>query len=125
MTGRHTHAAWCWCMRHGESRGVAARLGALGWGAFFIWIGIALLIDVGWGPALLGVGLITLGGQAARWIYRLELEGFWLLVGAGFLLGGIWRMVDVSLPLMPVLIVLAGLALVFTAVLSRRPSDEP
>lgn len=124
MTGRRTHAEWCWCDWGSEHRGLAGRLDAIGWGAFFIWIGVALLLDVGWGAALVGIGLITLGGQAARWLYQLELEGFWLLVGAGFLLGGVWQLVDATLPLLPVLFVLAGLALVLAALLPRRRSDE-
>jgi hypothetical protein len=39
---------------------------ALGWGLFFIWIGIAVLADVGWGVGFLGVGLIILGSLGVR-----------------------------------------------------------
>lgn len=124
MANKRTHADWCWGICGPEHRGVAGRLEAVGWGAFFIWVGIAILADVGWGPALLGIGLIILGGQLARWLYRLRLEGFWLLVGAGFLVGGAWQIVDTGLPLLPVLLVLAGAALVVTAFLSHRPGDE-
>ncbi len=42
------------------------RLDAMGWGLFFVWMGIAVLADVGWGVGLLGVGLIILGGLVAR-----------------------------------------------------------
>lgn len=42
------------------------KLDAVGWGLFFVWIGVALLLEVGWGIGLLGVGIITLGGQAGR-----------------------------------------------------------
>jgi hypothetical protein len=42
------------------------KLDAVGWGLFFIWIGVAVLADVGWGVGLIGVGLIILGGLAAR-----------------------------------------------------------
>jgi hypothetical protein len=42
------------------------KLDAIGWGLFFIWIGIAVLADVGWGIGLIGVGVIILGGLAAR-----------------------------------------------------------
>lgn len=42
------------------------KLDAVGWGLFFIWIGIAVLADVGWGVGLIGVGLIILGGLVAR-----------------------------------------------------------
>ena len=125
MTHKRTYADWCCGFWETERRGVVGRLDAIGWGAFFIWVGVALLADVGWGPALLGIGLITLGGQAARWLYRLRLERFWLLVGAGFVLGGVWHLVDAALPLLPVLLVLAGLALVLSALVSRRRQDEP
>ena len=41
-------------------------LDAVGWGVFFIWIGVAILADLGWGVGLIGVGLIILGALAAR-----------------------------------------------------------
>jgi hypothetical protein len=42
------------------------KLDAVGWGLFFIWIGVAVLADVGWGVGLIGVGLIILGALVAR-----------------------------------------------------------
>ena len=39
---------------------------AVGWGLFFIWIGIPILADVGWGVGLIGVGLVMLGAIEAR-----------------------------------------------------------
>ena len=45
---------------------LARSLDSLGWGLFFIWIGIAFLADVGWGVGCVGVGLIILGGLVAR-----------------------------------------------------------
>lgn len=42
------------------------KLDAVGWGLFFIWMGIAFLADVGWGVGFLGVGLIILGSLGAR-----------------------------------------------------------
>jgi hypothetical protein len=41
-------------------------LDAVGWGVFFIWIGIAVLADLGWGVGLIGFGLIIVGSLAAR-----------------------------------------------------------
>jgi hypothetical protein len=41
---------------------------------FFLWAGIALVAGLGWGVGLLGVGLITLGGQAVRRYLGLALE---------------------------------------------------
>ena len=42
------------------------KLDTIGWGLFFIWIGIAILADMGWGVGLIGVGVIILGGFVAR-----------------------------------------------------------
>jgi len=41
------------------------KLEVIGWGLFFIWIGIAVLADVGWGIGFIGVGLLILGLRAA------------------------------------------------------------
>lgn len=49
-----------------QRKEVERKLDALGWGLFFIWIGVAILADVGWGMGLIGVGLIILGALAAR-----------------------------------------------------------
>ena len=42
------------------------KLDAVGWGLFFIWMGIAILADVGWGVGLIGIGMIILGSLVAR-----------------------------------------------------------
>lgn len=44
-----------------SSKELHRKLDAVGWGLFFIWIGIALLTDVGWGIGLIGVGVLILG----------------------------------------------------------------
>jgi len=77
-------------LKSAQKSELTRKLEAIGWGLFFIWMGIALLTDVGWGVGLLGVGIITLGCQAARRYYILKLEGFWVVVGLFFFLGGIW-----------------------------------
>jgi hypothetical protein len=41
-------------------------LDAVGWGIFFIWIGVAFLANLGWGVGFIGVGLIILGALVAR-----------------------------------------------------------
>jgi hypothetical protein len=94
-----------------DSKQVAKKLDAAGWALFFIWVGIALLLDVGWGIGLIGIGLITLAGQGARKYFGLKLEGFWLIVGLLFLVGGIYHVVQVELNLVPILLIIVGVAL--------------
>lgn len=55
-----------WEIDKTQKKNLDRKLDAVGWGLFFIWIGIAILADVGWGVGLIGVGLIILGGLVAR-----------------------------------------------------------
>ncbi len=104
--------------RHALSK----KLEAAAWGLFFIWIGIALLADVGWGVGLLGVGIIILGAQASRRYLALKLEGFWVVVGFLFVVGGIWELFNVQIALVPLLCIVAGVALLASA-LRGRPRE--
>ena len=99
---------------------IAERLDAVGWGLFFLWIGVALMFDFGWGVTLVVIGIITLGEQLARLSFQLKLEGFWVVVGVGFLLGGIWQLVDAEVSLVPILLILAGLIVLLGGFLPKR-----
>lgn len=84
---------------------------AIGWALFFIWIGIAWLVDVGMGIGLLGVAAITLGVQALRYVFNVRVEGFWVMVGFGFAIAGFWQWLDIRLPLAPFIFIAVGVAL--------------
>lgn len=99
---------------------VARRLDAVGWALFLIWIGIVLLMGAKASLALLGIGIIIVGVQLARVLYQLSLEGFWFVVGLLFLVGGIWQMVGAKFPLVPILLIVAGVALIVTRFLPKR-----
>lgn len=96
-----------------ELENTSKKLEAFGWGLFFVWIGIVFLAGVPAGWALAIIGIITLAMQALRVGFGLRYEGFWVVVGGCFLLGGIWQLVQVQLPLFPILLILAGAALIF------------
>jgi len=95
------------------------RLDAVGWGLFFVWVGIAFVAHVGWGTGLLGVGIITLGGQAMRRYFALREEVFWVMVGFLFLLGGVWELLNVQFGLIPILCIAVGLVLLVSALAGR------
>ncbi len=99
------------------------KLEAIGWGLFFVWVGIAFAAHVGWGTGLLGVGIITLGGQVMRRYFALRVELFWVMVGFFFLLGGVWELFNVRLDLMPILCIVAGVALL-VSVLVRKARNQ-
>lgn len=90
---------------------LAKKLDVAGWGLFFIWVGTALLVDLSWGVGLIGVAVITLGMQAVRKYFGLAVEGFWLVCGLIFLAGGIWELYKVEVSLVPILLIVAGGAL--------------
>ncbi len=99
------------------------KLETAAWGLFFIWIGVAWLANVGWGAGLFGVGIITLAGQLVRKSLALEVEGFWVLVGCLFALGGIWELFNIRVEFVPVLAIVAG-ALLLVAALSGRSKEH-
>jgi hypothetical protein len=103
-----------------NARALHRRLEAVGWGLFFIWIGIALFTHVGWGVGLLGVGIITLGAQLARKYFALKGEGFWVAVGFLFVAGGAWKLFNVQLGLLPILCIVAGVALLVSTFFGGR-----
>jgi len=109
-----------------SKRRVEAAVAACGWGFFFIWVGIALFAHVGWGTGLVGVGIITLGAQMARKYFGLKLEGFWVVVGFLFVLGGVWKLLNVQLGLVPILCIAAGVALLVSVLggTLRDQSDQ-
>ena len=55
-----------WEPKTTQNKKLDRKFDAVGWGLFFIWIGIAILADVGWGVGLIGVGTIILGSLVAR-----------------------------------------------------------
>ena len=107
-----------------QRRHLARKLDAVGCGLFFIWVGIAFLADLGMGVGLLGVGVITLGGQVARRRFNLNLEGFWVVVGLLFVVGGVWNLIEAKVALVPLLLIVAGLAVLVSAFWGKPRSED-
>lgn len=98
------------------------QLSAIGWGLLFVWVGLATLFQVGWGYGLVGVGVIILCSQIAHQVVGgIRLDIFSTIVGLMFLLGGIWELFSIQVGLVPILCIVAGVALMLSA-LTSRPS---
>lgn len=96
------------------------QLSAIAWGLLFVWVGVAVLFDVGWGYGLLGVGAIILGSQVAHlMVGEFRLDWFSTIVGLILLLGGIWALFSIQVGLVPILCIAAGVALMLSALTSR------
>ena len=99
-----------------ETQKFADKLSTVGWSLFLIWVGIALLMKLDTSIGLLGVGVITLLVQGARKCFNLKLEGFWIVIGLLFVIGSLWEIYKPNLPLVPVLLILVGAALLVSAI---------
>ena len=90
---------------------------ALAWGALFIWWGITLLIQFPAGVGLIGVGLILLAANAARYFQGMGLSGFTTAIGVLALVwGGLelaGTVLPFELPVFPVLLIVLGLMVLF------------
>lgn len=103
---------------------VAHKIAAVGWGLFLIWIGAAFLTELDPGIGLLGVGVITLGGQSARKHFKLKLEGFWVVIGLVFVVAGLCARFGVQLPMIPIALFVAGGALLVSALRRGKKPDK-
>jgi hypothetical protein len=106
---------------------LARKLDVIGWGLFFIWLGIVMIIP--WkgnqvNVALLGIGIIILGMQVARLVVSLKMERFWLVVGLLFIVISLWELANPGVHLIPILLIAAGVALVLTRFFPRQQKQE-
>lgn len=101
-----------------DERALDRKIDAVGWGIFFLWVGVALLANLSWGAGLVGVGVITIGGQVWRRYAGVKVERFWVFIGGLFAVAGIWNLLDVRVDLVPLLFIAAG---VYILASMRRP----
>ncbi len=105
-----------------EKRALNKRLEAIGWGLFFIMIGGLWLVPgevLPEGTWLIGVGVIMLGLNLARYLNQIKMSWFTIVLGVLALAAGLGDYIGVELPLIPILIVLVGLSII-VGVLTRE-----
>jgi hypothetical protein len=71
---------------------------------------------------LLGVGILTLGMQGARRLFDVGVEGFWVVIGLGFVVAGFWELWNINVPLAPIILIAVGIALLYWRVV--RPEKK-
>jgi hypothetical protein len=75
------------------------RLEGIGWGCFLIMLGGFALVPhetVAKGAWSIGVGVIMLGLNAARYFYKIKMSGFTTFLGILSLLGGIAELLGIT-----------------------------
>lgn len=80
---------------------------------------VDMLSNIGWGIGLVGVGIVILGKQATRKYMGLGFEALGVACGVLFVLGGAWELLNVRVSLVPVVCLVAGLALLASALFGK------
>lgn len=106
------------------ARSARETLEKVGWGLLLIWTGAALLLHFGWGVGLAGAGAIVLAMQAVRRYAGLHRDPFGIFVGVLLLACGVWLAFDVSVQLVPVLCIVAGVVLLASSWARRRQGEH-
>ena len=79
------------------------------WSLFFIWVGFAWLMSFSLGWILLGIGILLLAMQGAHRVSNVKVDGFWVITGLAFLMGGLLEFWGVEMPLLPLVLIAAGI----------------
>jgi hypothetical protein len=98
-----------------QKQALNKRLEAIAWGLFLIMIGgLSFIPDnrVPQGLWSIGVGIILLGLNAARYYNKIRLSGFTLVLGILALLTGIGDLLGLNLPTLAILLIILGLNLI-------------
>lgn len=106
-------------MRLGKVEELTHKISIFGWGLFLIWLGLFQWMHFRVGFFLLGLGAIILAVQVARRYFSLKQENFWIVAGIFCFVGGLWDLIETDLPLVPLLLIIAGIILVLSAVLGK------
>lgn len=100
-----------------------SRLETIGWGLFLIMIGGITFVPTTVTPEgiwNIGVGVIMLGLNAARFFFGIRMSAFTLILGTLALLAGIGDLVGFDLPTGPILLILVGANLILKPLFDQR-----
>jgi divalent metal cation (Fe/Co/Zn/Cd) transporter len=98
-----------------EKADLNKRLETIGWGLFLILLAGSALFSREWFPDglwAIGVGLIMLGLNIARYLYKIRMSTFTTILGIIAILTGIAQLLGLNLPGLAILLFLLGLYLI-------------
>jgi len=104
----------------GPSRVSDRKINGRSGGALLIWIGFSFLVDIGWGISAVGVGVILLVEQYARWSRHINFQKFWVLAGAVLVGVGAATTIGLREALVPVLLLITGIVMVANTFRDRQ-----
>jgi hypothetical protein len=103
----------------------------IAWGALFIWWGITELVKfLPEGTGVIGVGLILLGLNAARYFNAIPISGFTITLGilalvwGGLELAGAVLSLPFEMPVFAILLIVLGVISMASELLRARTADK-
>ena len=106
-----------------EKRALNKRLESAAWGLFLVVLGLIWLVPDNRVPQdvwLLGAGVILLGLNGIRYLKGIRPSGFTIFLGVLGVLLGIGGLLDLDLPVVPILVILVGLSMIGGTVFKKR-----
>jgi hypothetical protein len=99
------------------------RLEDIGWGLFLVMIGVLWLVPDTAIPRstwIIGAGMIMIGINGIRRLYRIPVNGFSLGLGILAAGAGIANIFGIGLPLFPMILVVVGAMILFRPLISAE-----
>ena len=84
------------------------KLGTIGWGLSFLWIGLALFMGYQFNIILIGIAIIILIIQLIRKVLKFQIELFWLIIGICLLIFNLVKLPQINIPIIPILLIIFG-----------------
>jgi hypothetical protein len=106
-----------------SDRGLGEKLDKAGWGLALIWIGVAILLNVGWGAGFFGLGVITLAGQLLRRFLALACDWFAVGIGVCLVLAGMGPVLGDrfgNIAVIPIVCIALGVVFLASALIRLR-----
>ena len=111
-----------------DRRALNKRLETICWGIFLVMLGILAI-----GPKTvakdslgsIGIGLILLGLNAARYYFKIKMSTGTIILGIIALASGLGDLLGVELPVIEILLIAAGINIIYKVIVGQRNKQEP
>ena len=111
-----------------DKQALNKRLETIGWGLFLIMVGGMAFVPktvVREGIWSIGVGLILLGLNAARYYFKIKMSTGTIILGIIALASGVGDLIGVELPILEILLIVAGISIIYKVIVGQRDKKEP
>ncbi|MCI0475810.1 MAG: hypothetical protein L0Y55_06145 [Anaerolineales bacterium] len=111
-----------------DARALNRKYETIAWGAFFIWLGITNLFHgLPQGVGAVGIGILLLGLNLARYVSKIPTSGVTIFLGALALVLGLFDVaravlrLEIDLPFFPLLLIVIGVVWLVRGITRSTP----